>query len=237
MKRILSTLLLVAAPVVALAQPAPGPMQPPEAVTVSGTGRVSLVPDRFSFTVGVQTNAPTVEEAVNANNSKIGAVIAALKKAGATDQEIRTAGFSIFPQQEYSQGNLPRLLGYQVNNSVTVTKKDVGAAGKLLQVAVANGVNTASGLNFEVSDPTRGRDQGLRLAFDDAKAKATVLASAAGRSLGRAIAISEGTEQPPVPRPMVRSMAMKAETAVSEVPAEAGTQELTFSVTVTFELR
>jgi len=237
MKRILSALLLAAAPVVALAQPAPGPMQPPEAVTVSGTGRVSLVPDRFSFTVGVQTNAPSVEEAVNANNARIVATIAALKKAGATDQEIRTAGFAIFPQQEYAQGSLPRLLGYQVTNSVTVTKKDIGAAGKLLQAAIANGVNTASGLNFEVSDPTRGRDQGLRLAFDDAKAKATVLAAAAGRTLGRAMTIGEGEEAPPVPRPMVRSMAMKAEAAVTEVPAEPGTQELTFTVTVAFELR
>ena len=234
MKRILALLPLALFSLAAGAQPAVPPL--PESVTVTGTGHVTVTPDRFSFTVGVQTSAPTVEEAVNANNSKIAAVIASLKKAGATDQEIRTSGFSIYPQQEYSQNSLPRLLGYQVTNSVTVRKSDVAAAGRLLQVAISNGVNTASGLSFEVADPSRGRDQGLRTAFEDARAKATVLATAAGRTLGRAITISEGTEAPPPPRPVVRAMAMKAE-AVSEVPAEAGSQELTFTVTVVFELR
>lgn len=220
----------------AAAQPAPPPYELQNTVTVTGTGRVTLVPDRFSFTVGVQTNAPTVEDAVNANNQKIGAVIAALKKAGATDQEIRTSGFSVYPQQDYQQGQAPRLIGYQVNNSITVRKSDVAAAGRLLQVALSNGVNTASSLNFEVSDPVRGRDQGLKAAFEDARSKAMLLAQAAGRQLGRAITISEGTEAPP-PRP-VRAMAMGVQAAaVSEVPAEAGSQELGFTVTVVFELR
>ncbi|PYQ27300.1 MAG: hypothetical protein DMF57_18460, partial [Acidobacteria bacterium] len=75
----------------------------PETVSVTGTSRVSLTPDRFSFNVGVQTQAPTVEEAVNENNTRVAAVIAALKKAGATDQEIRTSGFSVYPQQNYVQ--------------------------------------------------------------------------------------------------------------------------------------
>ncbi|MEK6371846.1 MAG: SIMPL domain-containing protein [Acidobacteriota bacterium] len=209
-----------------------------DTVSVAGTGRVRLKPDRFSFTVGVQTQAPTVEEAVNENNTRVAAVVAALKKAGATPEEIQTSGFSIYPQQDYSQGRLPQLLGYQVSNSITVTKKQIGDAGKLLQAAIAAGVNTSSGLTFSVSDPTRGRDQGLRAAFDDARAKATLLAGAAGRTLGQALAITEGTEPYAPPRPMrgvVQSMAMKAE--VSEVPVESGTDELTFSVSVIFALR
>ncbi len=240
MKRFLVVAAVAAATVSALAQPATMPPHPPgpgETVSVTGTGRVTLVPDRFTFTVGVQTSAPTVDAAVNENNERVTRVVAALKGAGAKPEEIQTSGFSIYPQQDYSQGQLPRLLGYQVNNSVTVRKKEIASASKLLQVAIAAGVNTASGLNFEVSDPTRGRDQGLRSAFDDAKSKATLLAQAAGRTLGRAINITEGGEQAPPPRPMMgRVMAAKAE-AVSEVPVESGTQELSFTVSVVFELR
>jgi uncharacterized protein YggE len=209
-----------------------------DTVSVAGTGRVRLQPDRFSFTVGVQTQAPTVEEAVNENNARVSAVTAALKKAGATPEEIQTSGFSIYPQQDYQQGRLPQLIGYQVSNNVTVTKKQIGEAGRLLQAAIAAGVNTSSGLTFSVSDPTRGRDQGLRAAFADARSKAALLASAAGRTLGQALAITEGTEPNVMPRPMrgvVQSMAMKAE--VSEVPVESGTDELTFSVSVVFALR
>jgi uncharacterized protein YggE len=239
MKRIYITLLLVTAAVAISGQPA---TQPPreaasfETVSVTGSGHVTLTPDRFTFNVGVQTQAPTVEDAVNQNNQKVADVIAALKQAGAAEGEIRTAGFSIYPQQDYSQGQLPRLVGYQVSNSVTVTRKQIGDAGKLLQAAIAAGVNQASGIQFEVADPARGRDEGLRAAFNDAKAKAALLAAAAGRTLGRALAVTEGGAQSPPPRPMVRSMVAEAKIS-SEVPVEGGTQELGFTVSVIFELR
>jgi uncharacterized protein YggE len=195
------------------------------------------VPDRFTFNIGVQTSAPTVDAAVNENNERVARVVAALKAAGAKPEEIQTSGFSIFPQQDYQQGQPPRLLGYQVNNSVTVRKSEVASASKLLQVAIGAGVNTASGLNFEVSDPARGREAGLKAAFDDARAKAALLAQAAGRSLGRAMNITEGGEVAPVPRPMRAGvMAMKAE-SVSQVPVESGTEELSFTVSVVFELK
>jgi len=238
MKTFLATIFIAAA---ALAQPATMPPHqpgPPETVSVTGTGRVTLVPDRFTFNVGVQTNAPTVDAAVNENNERVAKVIAALKAAGAKPEEIQTSGFSIYPQQDYQQGQPPRLLGYQVTNSITVRKKEVASASKLLQVAIGAGVNTASGINFEVSDPARGRDQGLKAAYDDARAKARLLAQAAERTLGRAINITEGAEATPQPRPMMgRVMAAKAEAVVTEVPVESGSQELSFTVSVVFELK
>ena len=214
------------------------PMPPPETVTVSGIGRASVTPDRFSFNVGVHTVAASVDAALTENNARVASVIAALKKAGATDKDIQTSGFTIFPQQDYQQGKLPTILGYQVQNTITVRRSQIGEAGKLLQVAVNAGVNTSSGLQFEVSDPARGRDQALTAAFTDAKAKATLLAQAAGRSLGRALSISEGGQAaPPRPYAVTGRVAMMEANAAQDVPVEAGTQEVTYTVTVVFELR
>lgn len=229
MKRFLFAALIATS---ALAQP-----QPMESVTVTGNGRASVTPDRFTFQVGVQTVSPTVDEAVTENNRRVATVIAALKKAGAQDKDIQTSQFTIYPQQDYQQGKLPRILGYQVSNNITVRSEKVGDAGRLLGIAVNAGVNTSTGINFEVSDPARGRDQGLRAAFEDARAKAALLAQAAGRTLGRAIEITEGQrmgEMPP--RPMARGMVMEAQVA-SDVPVESGTQEVGYTVTATFELR
>src|SRR5205823_4412289 len=239
MKRFLITAFAAAVCASAFAQSVP-PREPApiDTVSVTGTGRVTLTPDRFSFNVSVQTIAPTVEEAVNENNTKVAAVIAALKNAGAKAEEIQTSNFSIYPQQDYSQqqqGKLPRLIGYQVSNSITVTKKEIASAGKLLQAAIGAGVNQSSGLSFSVSDPARGRDEGLRAAFADARAKATLLAQAAGRTLGPAMAITEGggVSNPP-PRPMLgRVMAAQV---TSEVPVESGSEELAFTVSVVFAM-
>jgi len=225
----------------ALAQPPPTPPREPalDTVSVTGSGRITVTPDRFSFNASVQTIAPTVEEAVNENNTKVAAVIAALKNVGAAAEEIKTSNFSIYPQQDYSQqqqGKLPRVVGYQVSNSITVMKKQIAEAGRLLQAAIAAGVNQTSGLSFTVSDPTRGRDDGLRAAFADARAKASLLAQAAGRSLGPAMTISELASMTPQPRPLGSPRVMAAVVA-EPVPVESGTEELLFTVSVVFAMR
>lgn len=236
MKRFLIAVVALSFSAGALAQSAPPAL---DTVSVSGIGRVRVTPDRFSFNVSVQTTSPAVEEAVNENNTKVAAVIAALKSAGAKAEEIQTSNFSIYPQQDYSQqqqGKLPRVVGYQVSNSITVTKKQVADAGRLLQAAIAAGVNQTSGLSFSVSDSARGRDEGLRAAFADARAKASLLAQAAGRTLGPAMTINEiGSMTPQPPRPMgVRAMAA---VVAEPVPVESGTEELMFTVSVVFSMR
>lgn len=236
MKRFLLSLGSIAIATVALAQGVP-PQAHIEAVTVSGTGKTEVAPDRFSFTVGVQTVAPTVDAAVAENSKRVASVIAALERAGAQDKDIQTSQFSIYPQQTYQEGKLPVIAGYQVSNSITFRSDKVSEAGRLLGIAVSAGVNNSSGINFEVSDPARGRDRGLSAAFDDARAKAALLAKAAGRTLGRAVMISEGAQSTPPPMPYQRVMAMEARVESSDVPIEAGTQQMTYTVTVSFELR
>lgn len=238
MKRFLSTLILLTSATAVLAQTPSIPIPPPETVSVSGTGRSTVTPDRFSFNVGVQTVGLTVDDAVAENNKRVAAVIAALKAAGAQDKDIQTANFNIWPQQDHQEGRQPRITGYQVMNNVNVRSTKVADAGRLLGIAIGAGVNTSSGIQFENSDPARGRDAGLRSAFDDAKAKATLLAQAAGRSLGRVLMISEGVQPaPPQPYAYQRAMAMEARVANADVPVEAGSQEQTYTVSVTFELR
>ena len=233
MKTFLVALLTVVTASAALAQTS----ATEQTITVSGTGRASVTPDRFSFNVGVHTVGATVEAALNENNARVAAVIAALKKAGATDKDIQTSGFSIYPQQDYQQGKLPTILGYQVQNTITVRRTQIGEAGRLLQVAVNAGVNTSSGLQFEVSDPARGRDEALTAAFADAKAKATLLAQAAGRPLGSVVAISEGTQVAPPPRPFPTAGRAAAMEARADVPVESGTQEVMYTITVVFAFR
>src|SRR6266571_4464068 len=109
----------------------------------------------------------------------------------------------------------------------TVGGEDPASVGKFLQAAVDAGANTVSGVSFSVSDPARGRDAALQSAMADARAKAEVLARAAGRALGHVIAIAEGGGvRPPVPL----AFEMKAMRQAAEVPIEPGTEEESFTV-------
>lgn len=242
MKKLAMAAVIAAIAIPALAQTQAGtpPRQeaPMEMISVAGEGRVKLTPDRVRFNVGVETMAATPSEALEQNNQKIKAVIDALKKAGAKSEEIQTSNFSIHPQFEYVDNRRPRIIGYQVTNSVTVTREATTDAGRLLQAAVNAGVNQASGLSFFVADESRAREEGLRKAFADARAKAETLARAAGRTVGRAVAITEGGAPPVSLPPMYGRMAMASEAKMdSSVPVEQGQQELTFTVSVVFEMR
>ena len=234
-----TAILLLAAARAAHAQtPAPpAPREPAmdQTVSVTGVGKVTLTPDRVTFSAGVQTTAPSLGAATSENGQRMAAVIAALKAAGATDKELRTSGLNIYPQQAQLENRPPKIVGYQVSNMVTVTGRDPAAASKLVEAAVNSGANTVSGIQFTVSDPARGRDQGLQAAFADARSKAETLAKAAGRTIGRALAITEGgATMPPVPRPMYR---MAEQAMLSSVPVEAGAEELAFTISVVFELQ
>jgi uncharacterized protein len=227
-------------PLAVTAQVAP-PQQPREpfafeTIVVTGHSRESLTPDQVSFSVGVQTFATTADGAVRENNQRTSAIVAALRKGGATEKEIRTSNFSIHPQHESGPGRQPRIVGYQVSNMVTVTRSSVTGVGDLLQAAINAGANQIYGVNFTVADRTRGREQGLRSAFNDARAKAQVLAEAAGRGLGPALSIAEGTTAPPV-QPYGRMVAMQEMAADVSVPVEPGALEVNFTVTVVFQLR
>ncbi len=234
--RIFAAALALPPPVLSYAEPVSVTNSTVETITVGGLAKKKLTPDRALFTVSVETSAQTVREAVQQNNEKTEQVIAALKKAGASEQEIQTSNFSIFPQQEFTENRRPRVFGYQVNNSLTVTRATVNDAGKLLQAAVDAGANQAGGLSLVVSDPSRGREEGLQRAFQDAKAKAETLAKAAGRSVGRALSISEGITVAP-PSPLLGHTMALSQAKVAEVPVSLGTEEISFAVSVTFELR
>lgn len=230
MKHAAAFLVLALAALPVAAQPS-APRE--ETVSVTGTGKSSVEPDRVTFRAGVQTTSDSVERAIQQNNERMAKVLAALKSASAQEKEIQTSGFSIYPQQDHRPGAAPRITGYQVSNTVTVRSDKPAEAGKLLQAAVNAGVNTASGLQFEVTDPAKGRDEALRAAYADARAKADLLARAAGRTLGKALRITESS-QPDSPPP--RPMAMRAE-AAADVPVAAGTIETSYTVSAVFELR
>lgn len=226
--------MLVAASAGAQTAAGPTPDSAWQTISVTGVGHVTLAPDRAFFTAGVQTVAPTLAAATQENATRMTAMLAAFRRAGAVDRDLRTSGLSIYPQQTQQEGHASKIVAYTVSNNVTVTRDDPTTVAKLLEAAVDSGANTVSGLSF-TSDPARGREPGLQAAFADARAKAEVLAKAAGRTAGRALAIveGEGGARPPIPMPR----AYVAKAMVASAPVEAGAEEMTFTVSVVFELK
>jgi len=219
----------------AVAMPAMA-QSPNPSLTVQGIGEVRAAPDLAVIATGVTTQAETAREALDLNSAAMEELIAVLTEAGIAERDIQTSNFSVNPLYTYSDQpdaegyrQPPRIAGYEVANSVTITVRDLDLLGGVLDQAVTVGANTIGGISFSLDDSTAALEAARRQAVQDAIAKAETYADAAGVELGAITSIREGQDAAP-PRPMVRAEAYAMD-AASSVPIQGG--ELTYSVTTT----
>ena len=194
-----------------------------DTLTVTGVGTVTAVPDEAQMSFGVETRRQTAQAAVSANADAMEKVIAALRQADA--RKIATQWVSIYPYTS-EDGSLQ---GYVASNSVSAVS-DVEDAAALIDAAAAAGANQVSGPGLSSSNAEALYRQALAKSVDEARAKADVLAKAAGRTVGEITAIVESGAQP-------GPLYDRAEAAVSSTPIVPGEQETTATVSVTFSLR
>ena len=161
-------------------------------ITVSASASVSLVPDKATVTFGVSTQARTAEEAQNQNTEAVNAVIETLTGRGIEERSIRTVNYSIYPQYDYSANGDQRIIGYNVNTSMSVQDQDIDELGELLAACVAAGINNVDSVQLLCSGYDEAYQEALSQAVEASRGKAEALAQAAGRSLGGVITITEG---------------------------------------------
>ncbi len=203
------------------------------AITVSAVGEAVGTPDVLRVRIGVTNQAKRAEEALAANSSKVAALIARLKAAGVAGKDLQTEQFNLGPFYDHPQGGRPRLTGYQVNNTVVVTLRDLARAGTLLDALVADGANTVHGFQFEVDDTTKLEAEARSAGLHAARAKAEHYAREAGIRLGKVIEIVEASQPGVAPVRLMRQAAM-AEAAA--VPIEPGEAKVNVQVTVRYEI-
>jgi uncharacterized protein YggE len=208
---------------------AEGDSPPQRSITVGGSASVTAVPDRATFTFGVDTRGQTASAALNESAAAIKRVVDAVKRAGVDGKDVQTQNVSLYPQTS-SDGR--HIEGYAANASVIVRLDDLDRAGPLVDAAVGAGATSVYGPSLERSDADELRGEALADAVVDARTKAEALAAAAGGSLGDVLTVTEGGgSAPPIP------YYGREELATADMKIEPGTQEIHASVTVTFELR
>lgn len=205
-------------------------------ITVVGTGKAAGTPDVAHVSVGIETSAATVQQAVDDNRGKMSALLDTLKELGVADKDIQTSNYSVYMQQapvtpETSVADSGALT-YHVNNQVEVTVRDVSKLGDLLDKAVAAGANNIYGVNFSVDDTSKLEADARAKAIADARSRAASLAQLAGVQLGDVVSISEviGSNGP-----VYASMA--AGMGGGGAPIQPGELNVNMSVQVTFAIK
>jgi uncharacterized protein len=205
-------------------------------ISISGHGEVRAVPDLAVVSIGVTSQGATARDALDLNTKSMKALLDTLKTAGIDPRDMATSNFSVGPRLDYgnNNGQPPKVVGYDVNNMVTVTVRKIEDLGGLLDVAVTTGSNTINGISFSVSQPDGMLDDARKAAVADAKHKAEIYAAAGGFTLGNIVSLSEGAAyQPPV---LNWAKSARAESS-DAVPIAQGEQALTIDVSITYEIK
>jgi uncharacterized protein YggE len=207
----------------------------PATITVTGEGLTEVAPDLATLSIGVTTTGETAAEALAANSAALDAVLARLKAAGVEDRDLQTANLSVNPNwtgYDSSSSGAQTIDGYTAMNMVSVRIRALEGLGAVLDAAVSDGANTLNGLTFGLQDPRPAMDAARQAAVEDARAKAALIAAAAGVGLGDIVSISEGGGYGG-PAPMFKDAAVSA----APVPVQAGELSMQASVTVVWELQ
>lgn len=209
----------------------------PRTLTVSATGMVEREPERGVILLAVESEASTAQAASAANAEKMTQLVAALRRAGLSERQIRTQSYELRP--EYARqdrgGEPPRIAGYRAVNMVQVTVDTVSRIGPVIDAAIGSGANRVANISFQLREPRAAYTEALAVAMRNARREAEAVAEAAGERLGPPLSINTGGySAPPPPMPM-RAMAMDME-ASAVTPIEGGTLSVTAHVSVVYRL-
>ena len=204
-------------------------------VTVSGTGRVDVTPDKAQISVGVFTEAETAKESQEQNAEKINAIIEKLKETGVPESSIQTTGFYMNQNYDY---NTNRVIGYRTEATLTVSDREIDEIGTVISACTEMGANNFNGISFTSSKYDEAYGEALGEAVAEARTKAEALAAASGKKLGSVMKIVEGYQDTSARyrNSNIYMESPEAEEAVMDMAVMPGELSVNAPVTVTFLL-
>jgi uncharacterized protein YggE len=209
------------------------PADPPN-IVAEGQAIVQRAADLAWVQVAVEARAPTSAAARQQAANTMSAVIRALKRS-VNDDALRTSGFSVQPEMEYTN-NSPRVRGYVARNQVEVRVDDLEKLPAIIDMSTAGGATTVAGLRFDLKNRAEAEREALRLAVEDAMGRAEAIARGARRSVGAIIRI---IEQRSFASP-IRNMAfdgMMAQKVAEPTPIVPGDIEIRAQVSLSVGIR
>ncbi len=209
---------------------------------VTGDHRVKIAPDIAYVSFSVHAEDTQSERAKKEADEKLRDVKHLAKSLGIEAKHLKTDHVSIQPRYTYRQNRDRKLEGYTVSYAIRMTVHELEKMGLIIERLVGAGIDRINHVQYALEDSEQAKRDALKQAVMKAKAKAEILAEAAGTALDDVIRIQEGyvRYQPPVmamrAAPMaMEAMSMDAGGGSGEVPP-AGELDVSAQVSIVYAL-
>lgn len=219
-------------------------------INVQGKGEVFAKPDIGTFSFSVLAEGKDASEALSKSAESINIVVAFLKQSGVEDKDIKTENYNLSPKYDYTQApcpafsqvcpQQPKLIGYEVSQSIAVKVRDLTKAGDLISGVGSKGATNMSNLSFTIDDETALKSEARTKAIADAKLQADKLAKDLGVTIVRMTGFYENGEGGyPMPAMYDKAMSVAGDAMRAEVAPVVPTGENTITsvVNISYEIK
>lgn len=158
---------------------------------VTGEADSKVPPDTAVVLLSVVTQSRGALDAQQQNARKSEAVMGAVKAVAGANHEVETSDYGLEPQRDYG-GKMPRIVGYEARNSVSVTTSALDSVGALIDAATGAGANSVDGVSFILRESNGARGRALGDASRQAMQKAEAMAAAMNGRIVRVVEQREG---------------------------------------------
>ena len=170
-------------------------------ITVFGEGKVIIVPDQATITVGVQNSGKEAAEVKKLNDETISKVIKFLKKSGIPTTDFKTNTVSLYKGYDYEK----KKSNYEANQTLSITLKDLSKYDEIMMGLNETGINTIQGVEFKSSKITEYEKEARKNAMLNAKQKANDYVLVLGQKVGKALMITDNSVTV-YPQPMYKNV-------------------------------
>jgi uncharacterized protein YggE len=202
-------------------------------ISVSGEGKVKVIPDQATIVVTVETKGNVAKEVKKDNDQQMEAVLKLIKKMNLSPSDYKTQRVSLNPQYDYAK----KKHSYNATQTLEILLRDLSKYDELMEGLVDQGINRIDNVVFQSSKLAQYQSEARKLAMKDAKLKAEDYVSVLSQKIGRAMTISDNS-QVYYPQPVyatMKSMALE-DSAMPRETLAVGEINITANVSVSFIL-
>jgi len=162
-----------------------------------GEGVFETAPDTVIINLGIQREGFTAEEAQSSLRRGLAGVLEALQPLGIPDENIQTAGYSLYPvykqRRDDRGGNqeTEEIDRYRTYIRLSIEVYQIPQVGKIADTAIKAGANRVENISFTLRDNEAAKNEALKLAVNNAQQKAGLLADRFNVALLTPIRIEE----------------------------------------------
>lgn len=208
-------------------------------VLVSGSCQIKVVPDRGSVTFTAENQKKDQKEAVKLTHNQMNHLKEKIQKLKLADIEFKTTHYSVDPIREYEKNHYVNK-GTKASMTLEITTSEISRLGETMVEASLAGIqNVTAMVTFLSLEKAQSEYlKCLDIASQDARKKAEQLAKKLDFSLGKVLNVVEA----PVttdhsPQPLRAQMFEKSSMTMDAAPVDAGTQNFSTNIQVTFEIK